>query len=69
MPGAHGVTRPTCGRKVFFRAVERAMRSDRRFWATLNYVHHNPVHHGLRRALDGLALEQRRGISGADRPG
>jgi len=34
------------GRKVFFRAVERAMRSDRHFWATLNYVHHNPLHHG-----------------------
>ncbi len=34
------------GRQVFFRAVERAMRSDRHFWATMNYVHHNPVHHG-----------------------
>jgi REP-associated tyrosine transposase len=34
------------GRKVFFRTVERAMRSDRHFWATLNYVHHNPVRHG-----------------------
>jgi len=34
------------GRKVFFRAVERAMRSDRHYWATLNYVHHNPVRHG-----------------------
>ncbi len=34
------------GRQVFFRTVERAMRSDRHFWATLNYVHHNPVHHG-----------------------
>lgn len=22
------------------------MRSDRHFWATVNYVHHNPVHHG-----------------------
>ena len=33
-------------RKVFFRAVERAMRSERHYWATLNYVHHNPVHHG-----------------------
>jgi len=33
-------------RKVFFRAVERAMRSDRHYWATLNYVHHNPVRHG-----------------------
>jgi REP-associated tyrosine transposase len=35
----------TSGRKVFFRAVERAMRSDRHYWATLNYVHHNPVRH------------------------
>jgi len=34
------------GRKVFFRAVERAMRSERHYWATLNYVHHNSVHHG-----------------------
>lgn len=36
----------TRGRKVFFRAVERAMRSERHFWASLNYVLHNPVHHG-----------------------
>jgi len=36
----------TRGRKVFFRAVERAMRSDRHYLATLNYVHHNPVRHG-----------------------
>ncbi len=36
----------TRGRQVFFRAVERAMRSNRHFWATLNYVHHNAVHHG-----------------------
>ena len=35
----------TRGRKVFFRAVERAIRSDRHYWASLNYVHHNPVHH------------------------
>jgi putative transposase len=35
----------TRGRKVFFRAAERAMRSERHFWATMNYVHHNPVHH------------------------
>jgi putative transposase len=33
------------GRRVFFRAADRAMRSDAHFWATLNYVHHNPVHH------------------------
>jgi putative transposase len=22
------------------------MRSDSHHWATLNYIHHNPVHHG-----------------------
>lgn len=36
----------TRGRQVFFRAVERAMRSERHYLATLNYVHHNPVRHG-----------------------
>ncbi|MEN9574755.1 MAG: hypothetical protein RL514_2610 [Verrucomicrobiota bacterium] len=34
------------GRQVFHRSTERAMRSKRHFWATVNYVHHNPVHHG-----------------------
>ncbi len=34
------------GRKIFFRAVERAMRSERHYLATLNYVHHNPVKQG-----------------------
>jgi putative transposase len=34
------------GRKVFFRAVERSMRSTRHVWATMNYVHNNPVRHG-----------------------
>ncbi|MEO7317941.1 MAG: hypothetical protein ABIZ56_03020 [Chthoniobacteraceae bacterium] len=36
----------TRGRTVWFRAAERAMRSDRHYWATMNYVMHNPVHHG-----------------------
>lgn len=34
------------GRKVWFNCVETGMKSERHFWATLNYVHHNPVHHG-----------------------
>ncbi len=34
------------GRKVWYRSFERLMRSDRHFWASLNYIHHNPVHHG-----------------------
>src|ERR1051325_9608977 len=34
------------GRKVFHGAVERSMRSERHCWATLNYIHHNPIRHG-----------------------
>jgi putative transposase len=34
------------GRKVWFNCAETGMKSDRHFWATLNYIHHNPVHHG-----------------------
>lgn len=33
-------------RKVWFNCFERPMKSERHFWATLNYVHHNPVSHG-----------------------
>jgi putative transposase len=34
------------GRQVWCGAAERYMRNDTHFWATMNYVHHNPVHHG-----------------------
>ena len=34
------------GRQVWCGAAERFMRNDAHFWATMNYVHHNPVHHG-----------------------
>jgi len=37
------------GRQVWCKAADRGMRSDRHHWATLNYVHHNPVHHGYAR--------------------
>jgi putative transposase len=33
-------------RKVFHGAAERSMRSERHYWATVNYVHNNPVRHG-----------------------
>ncbi len=36
----------TRGRKVWFNWTERFIRSERHFWATMNYIHHNPVHHG-----------------------
>ena len=35
------------GRKVWFRCFDREIRSERHFWATLNYIHHNPVRHRL----------------------
>src|ERR1043166_6042097 len=35
----------TRGRKVWCNCFERPMRSDRHFFASLNYVHHNPVYH------------------------
>ena len=34
------------GRQVWHRAAETAIKSEAHFWATLNYVLHNPVHHG-----------------------
>ena len=34
------------GRKVWHNCFERRIKSERHFWATLNYVHHNPVKHG-----------------------
>ena len=34
------------GRQVWHGHVERQIRSERHFWATMNYVHNNPVHHG-----------------------
>jgi putative transposase len=34
------------GRQVWHGCTERAIRSERHFGATMNYVHHNPVHHG-----------------------
>jgi len=34
------------GRQVWHDCFDRDIRSQRHFWATTNYVHHNPVHHG-----------------------
>lgn len=36
----------TQGRKVWFNFFDRNMKSQRHFWASLNYIHHNPVYHG-----------------------
>ena len=34
------------GRQVWHNCFERKMKSERHYWASLNYVLHNPVHHG-----------------------
>ena len=36
----------TSGRTVWHRCVDRMIRNERHYWATLNYIHHNPVYHG-----------------------
>jgi putative transposase len=35
------------GRKVWYRYSDRAIRSERHYYTTLNYIHYNPVKHGL----------------------
>jgi putative transposase len=34
------------GRKVFYGVSDRALRSERHYFATVNYIHNNAVHHG-----------------------
>ncbi len=42
----------TPGRTVWYRFVDRRIRSDRHYWATLNYIHFNPVKHGYVQQAD-----------------
>lgn len=35
------------GRKVWYRFCDRAIRSERHYYTTLNYIHYNPVKHGF----------------------
>lgn len=34
------------GRQVWFNCFDRVIKSHRHFWASVNYIHHNPIHHG-----------------------
>ena len=34
------------GRKIWYKSFERPMKSNRHFWASMNYIHNNAVHHG-----------------------
>jgi len=42
----------TVGRKVWYRYTDRAMRSERHFYTTVNYLHYNPVKHGFAERAD-----------------
>jgi putative transposase len=34
------------GRQVWHNCLDRGIKSHGHFWASVNYIHHNPVHHG-----------------------
>jgi len=34
------------GRRIWYRCADRCMRSERHFYASVNYIHNNPVKHG-----------------------
>jgi putative transposase len=34
------------GRRIWCNTLEKTIKSDRHFWASMNYIHHNPVKHG-----------------------
>ena len=34
------------GRKVWCNSMETAIKSDKHYFSTVNYIHNNPVHHG-----------------------
>jgi putative transposase len=36
----------TVGRKVWYKYSDRAIRSERHYYTTINYIHYNPVKHG-----------------------
>ena len=37
----------TLGRKIWYRCQDRAMRSERHYFTSINYIHNNPVKHRL----------------------
>ncbi|MFQ6078070.1 MAG: transposase [Thermodesulfobacteriota bacterium] len=42
----------TVGRKVWYRYSDRLIRSERHFYASINYTHYNPVKHGWVKRID-----------------
>ncbi len=48
------------GRKTWFNFFDRNMRSARHFWATLNYIHQNPIKHGYVKSWQDWAFSSAR---------
>ena len=56
------------GRQVWCAAADRFMRGDGHFWATMNYIHHNPVRHGyVKQWLDWPYSSVREFLAGVGR--
>ena len=45
------------GRRVWAAPADRQIRTDAYYWATVNYIHHNPVKTWMGETLAGLALQ------------
>jgi putative transposase len=41
------------GRRVWYRYSDRLIRDERHYWATVNYIHSNPVKHGYVKQMTG----------------
>jgi putative transposase len=50
------------GRKVWFNCLDRPIRGERHFWATVNYIHNNPVHHGYAKRWQDWPLSSAAGF-------
>ena len=46
------------GRKIWYQYWDRIIRDERDYYTHLNYIHQNPIKHGLVKTLDELANYQ-----------
>ncbi len=43
----------TPGRRVWYRYSDRMIRNERHYWASVNYIHYNPIKHGYVELMSG----------------
>ena len=56
------------GRKVWFNVLEHSTKSERHFWATMNYIHNNPVAAGLVSVPEDYYYSSARNYAGLNAP-